>query len=56
VVRAVVDPEHKIAVDIDPANNAWIDDKGQSRRAALKWSARFLLWLQNLLELQLLVA
>jgi hypothetical protein len=56
VVRAVVDPEHKIAVDVDPANNAWIDDKGQSRRAAFKWSARFLLWLQNLLELHLLVA
>ena len=48
----MVDPEHKLALDIDPANNAWLDDKGQARRAALKWSARFLFWLQSLLELQ----
>lgn len=55
VVRAVVDPEHKLAIDIDPANNAWLEEKGKARRAALKWSARFLLWLQNLLELHTLL-
>jgi hypothetical protein len=51
VVRAVVDPDHKLAIDIDPANNTWVDEKGQARRAAFKWSARFLFWLQHLLEL-----
>ena len=55
VVRAVVDPEHKLAIDVNPANNAWVEDSGQARRAALKWSARFLFWLQNLLELHMLL-
>ena len=33
VVRAVVDPGHKIAIDVDPANNEWLDDErpGASR-------------------------
>jgi hypothetical protein len=51
VVRAYVDPERKIALDVDPANNSWVEEKGEARRAAAKWSARFLFWLQNLLEL-----
>lgn len=51
VRRAVVDPERKIALDVDPSNNAWLDEKGVARRAACKWAGRFLLWLQNLLEL-----
>jgi len=55
VKRAVLDPEGKIALDVTPANNAWVDEKGVSRRAATKWSARFLLWLQTLLELHLVL-
>ena len=51
VKRAVVDPEGKIALDVDPSNNAWVDEKGTARRASCKWAGRFLLWLQNLLEL-----
>jgi hypothetical protein len=51
VVRASVDPEGKIALDADPSNNTWLDEQGVSRRAALKWTARYLFWLQNLLEL-----
>jgi hypothetical protein len=51
VRRAVVDPEGKLAVDVNPANNSWVDEDGLSERAAAKWSARFLFWLQNLLEL-----
>ena len=27
VVRAVVDPDRKIALDVDPANNSWLDDE-----------------------------
>jgi aminopeptidase N len=51
VSRAVVDPDGRIALDVEPANNSWTDDSGVARRASRKWSARFLLWLQNLLEL-----
>ena len=55
VVRAAVDPDGKLAIDIDPANNTWVDENGVARRAALKWSTRFLIWLQNLLELHTLL-
>jgi hypothetical protein len=51
VVGAFVDPERKLAIDIDPSNNAWVEDKGEARRAASKWAARYLFWLQNLFEL-----
>lgn len=51
VSRVVVDPDRKLALDVNPANNSWTSESGVSRRAARKWSARFLLWLQNLLEL-----
>jgi len=50
VVRADVDPERKLAIDVDPANNNWVDENGWSRRASLKWAARWMFWLQNLLE------
>jgi hypothetical protein len=55
VVRAIVDPAHKIAIDVSPSNNEWIADEGPARRAATKWAARYLLWLQHLLELQAVV-
>ncbi len=55
VLRALVDPEHKIAIDVDPTNDEWLDDTRPARRAATKWAARYLLWLQNLLELHTLV-
>ena len=55
VVRATVDPEGKIALDVKPANNAWLDETGPARRAGTKWAGRFLFWLQNLLELHLLL-
>jgi hypothetical protein len=51
VVRAEVDPERKLAIDVRPANNYWLDEHGAARRAAFKWSARWMFWLQNLLEL-----
>jgi hypothetical protein len=55
VLRATVDPEGKIALDVKPANNAWQDETGPARRAGTKWAGRFLFWLQNLLELHLLL-
>jgi Peptidase family M1 domain len=51
VVHAVVDPDARIALDVNPSNNGWRDEQGLARRAATKWSMRFLFWLQNLLEL-----
>lgn len=50
-VRAAVDPDGKLALDVDPSNNAWIAAEGTARRAATKWALRYLVWLQNLLEL-----
>ncbi|HEX9187472.1 MAG TPA: M1 family metallopeptidase, partial [Vicinamibacteria bacterium] len=51
VVRAVVDPRRKIAIDVSPSNNEWTAEDGPARRAATKWAARYLFWLQDLLEL-----
>jgi hypothetical protein len=53
--RAVVDPDRKLAIDVDPSNNSWLDEDGVSRRAARKWAARWMFWLQNLLELHTLL-
>ncbi len=47
----MVDPGRKIAIDVVPANNEWVADRRPARRAATKWAARYLFWLQNLLEL-----
>ena len=52
VRRAVVDPRRKLALDVNPANNSWVEEKGLARRAARKWATRWMFWLQNLLELQ----
>jgi hypothetical protein len=49
-VRARVDPGHKIAIDVSPSNNEWIESDKTARRAATKWAERYLLWLQDLLE------
>jgi hypothetical protein len=51
VTRAIVDPSARIALDVDPSNNAWVDEQGVARRAARKWTLRYLLWLQHLLEM-----
>jgi hypothetical protein len=55
VTRAVVDPERKIMLDVNPANNSWVDEEGVARRAAVKWAARWMFWLQHLLELHTVV-
>jgi hypothetical protein len=55
VARASVDPQRKLMIDVNPGNNTWIDEKGTARRAAAKWAARYLLWLQNLLELHMVL-
>jgi hypothetical protein len=52
VRRAVVDPDGRLAIDVDPSNNSWVDDTPEAPRAALKWSVRYMFWLQNLFELE----
>ncbi|HUG52896.1 MAG TPA: M1 family metallopeptidase [Vicinamibacteria bacterium] len=55
-VRAAdVDPFGKIALDVDPANNSWADNDPAARRAASKWAMRWMFWLQNFLELHMLL-
>ena len=47
----VVDPERKLLLDIDPTNNSrWVEKKNSFSLATKKWSAKWLFWLQNLLE------
>jgi hypothetical protein len=53
VTRAVVDPHHKLALDVTPANNPWVVEGGTARRGARKWAARWMFWFQNLLELHM---
>jgi hypothetical protein len=55
VVLANVDPLGKLAFDIDRANNEWIASAGPARRAATRWAARWMFWLQSFLELQMVV-
>jgi hypothetical protein len=55
VTHAVVDPQRKLAIDVNPANNSWLDEEGLSRRAALKWTARWMLWLQTFLEMHTVI-
>jgi hypothetical protein len=55
VILAVVDPDARLPLDVDPSNNAWTADTGLAPRAASKWSLRFLVWLQALFELHALV-
>jgi hypothetical protein len=54
-LSATVDPDGKIALDVDRSNNEWMASRGPARRAATKWAARWMFWLQNLLELHMLV-
>jgi len=51
VKRALVDPDAKLAIDVNRANNVWRDEDGLADRAAARWSARYLFWLQMLLEM-----
>ena len=48
---AVVDPERKLLLDIDPTNNSrTVERKDLFSLATKKWAAKWLFWLQNLLE------
>ena len=44
-----VDPNHYLTLDVNYANNSWTR-RPQARRAATKWGAKWMFWLQNVLE------
>lgn len=49
VERVVVDPGHKLALDINYTNNSWIR-KPPASLAAGKWAAKWMIWLQSIME------
>jgi hypothetical protein len=49
IKSAEIDPLHQILIDIDTSNNSQTMDV--DRRPALRWSSRWLMWIQNLLHL-----
>ena len=54
---AVVDPERKLLLDIDPTNNSHYAKKEEAfSLATRKWAAKWLFWLQNLLEMFAFIA
>ncbi len=53
LVRATVDPGRKLAIDVDPVEQRVDRRRRPARRGRRRrWAARFLLWLQTLLERQ----
>lgn len=50
-VRTVeVDPRHVLVLDVNYSNNSWTS-RPEASTAALKWSAKWTVWLQTVLEL-----
>jgi len=49
VTQVEVDPRHVLVLDVNYSNNSWTAQP-EGPAAALKWTARWTLWLQNLLE------
>lgn len=49
-IRTVqVDPEHKLALDVNWTNNSWVR-KAPAHFAARKWALKWMIWLQNAME------
>ena len=44
-----VDPSHVLALDINRTNNTWLRE-APSALAAAKWSFKWMIWLQSVLE------
>ncbi len=49
VVAVRVDPQRKLALDVDVVNNTWIK-KAPDRFAGWKWGLKWMTWLQNMLQ------
>jgi hypothetical protein len=44
-----VDPEHKLVLDVNYANNSWMRSS-QENIAAWKWASKWMIWVQSFLE------
>jgi len=49
VEKVIVDPQHILVLDINYANNSWTSSPG-SGAASRKWAAKWMIWLQSLME------
>jgi len=49
LAQVLVDPEHKLALDINYTNNTWIRE-APTKLATYKWVTKWMLWVQNLME------
>jgi hypothetical protein len=49
VERVRVDPERVLVLDVDSANNGWMR-RSRASIAATKWSSKWMIWAQHVLE------
>ncbi len=49
VSAVYVDPEGKLALDVNRTNNSWLRES-PAQLAAHKWSAKWMIWLQNMMQ------
>jgi hypothetical protein len=49
IARVILDPEQKLALDINPVNNSWVAADSSSF-AGWKWGLKWMMWLQNQLQ------
>jgi hypothetical protein len=49
VEKVEVDPEHKLRLDVNYSNNSWMR-KPPAKIAAWKWTSKWIIWVQNVLE------
>jgi len=49
IERVVIDPDHKLTLDINYTNNSWIKESA-APLAAGKWAAKWMIWVQSVME------
>ncbi|MFQ5640109.1 MAG: M1 family metallopeptidase [bacterium] len=49
ITKVEVDPEHKLVLDVNTANNTWTS-KPRAKISATKWASKWMIWMQSLLE------
>lgn len=49
VTKVIVDPEHVLVLDINYTNNSWLAEP-PAEMAAMKWTTKWMVWFQNMLQ------
>lgn len=49
VVKVEVDPENKLVLDVNHANNSWLRN-APAEDAARRWAVKWMIWMQSILE------